>query len=186
MYSVDLRTVGLGVGLLLLVGHGLALWRFSDCGKWLRGFPRSRTAGTILVALAGVWSFSLVWTMDLGEFASLRKIMLLAIAAGSFLAWRYVEEFLAVRALGMLALLAAEPVLEAAFLRPEATRLLVVVLAYVWIVLGLFWVGMPWVMRDQISWLTAKRGRLLAVIWGGIAYGAAIRGCAAFFWSAPQ
>ena len=36
-------------------------------------------------------------------------------------------------ALGMIALLAAEPILEAAFLRPETSRLLVVVLAYVWI-----------------------------------------------------
>ena len=32
----------------------------------------------------------------------------------------FVDEFLAVRALGMLALLAAEPVLSAAFLRPES------------------------------------------------------------------
>lgn len=182
IYAMDLRVVGLVVGTLLLVGHGLALWRFPDCGKWLRKFPRSRVAGTILVAVAGIWSFVLVTKMDLGEFASLRKLMLLAIVAGTFLTWRYVEEFLAVRALGMLALLAAEPVLEAAFLRPETTRLLVVVLAYGWIVLGLFWVGMPWVLRDQITWLTAQRSRLLAAAWGGVAYGALVLLCAAVFW----
>jgi len=182
IYSMDLRVVGLAVGLLLLAGHGLALWRFPDCGKWLRGFPRSRVAGTILLAAAGIWSFVLVAQMDLGEFASLRKLMLLAIVAGTFLTWRYVEEFLAVRALGMLALLAAEPVLEAAFLRPETTRLLVVILAYGWIVLGLFWVGMPWVLRDQISWLTAQRSRLLAAAWGGLASGAVVLLFAVVFW----
>lgn len=182
IYSIDLRVVGLAVGLLLLAGHGLALWRFPACGKWLRGFPRSRVAGTILVAVAGVWSFLLVAKMDLGEFASLRRLMLLAIVAGTFLTWRYVEEFLAVRALGMLALLAAEPVLEAAFLQPETTRLFVVVLAYAWIVLGLFWVGMPWVLRDQILWLTAQRGRLLAAAWAGVAYGTVVLVCAVAFW----
>lgn len=182
IYSIDLRMTGLVVGLLLLLGHGLILWRFPDAKGWLRGFPRSRVAGTLLVALAGLWSFVLVWGMDLGEFASLRKVMLLAIAVGTFLTWRYVEEFLAVRALGMLALLAAEPLLEAAFLRPEMSRLLVVVLAYVWIVLGLFWVGMPWVLRDQISWLTARRGRLLTATWTGVAYGAAVLLCAVVFW----
>lgn len=182
IYALDLRVVGLVVGFLLLAGHALALWRLSDCGKWLRAFPRSRAAGTILVAVAGIWSFALVAKMDLGEFASLRKVMLLGIAAGTFLTWRYVEEFLAVRALGMLAMLAAEPVLEAAFLRPETTRLLVVSLAYAWIILGLFWVGMPWVLRDQITWLTAQRSRLMAVAWGGVAYGAVVLLCAALFW----
>ena len=42
--------------------------------------------------------------MDLGEFARLRNPMLVAIVVGAFLAWKYVEEFLAVRAMGMLGL----------------------------------------------------------------------------------
>ena len=50
---------------------------------------------------------------------------------------RFVDEFLAVRALGILCLLAAEPLLDAAFLRPETSRLLVTVLAYLMIVAGL-------------------------------------------------
>jgi hypothetical protein len=88
--------------------------------------------------------------------------MLIGIVLGAFLSWKYVEEFLAVRAVGMLALLAAEPLLEAAFMRHETSRLLLVLLAYVWIINGLFWVGMPWVMRDQIAWVTAKMRRYRA------------------------
>ena len=116
--------------------------------------------GTLLIALAAIWSFLLIQSMDLGEFARLRNPMLVAIVVGAFLSWKYVEEFLAVRAMGMLALLAAEPLLEAAFMRHETSRLLLVVLAYVWIINGLFWVGMPWIMRDQIAWLTAKTAPL--------------------------
>ena len=45
-------------------------------------------------------------------------------------------------------------------MRQETTRLLLVLLAYVWIINGLFWVGMPWLMRDQIAWLTRQDSAL--------------------------
>jgi hypothetical protein len=49
-------------------------------------------------------------------------------------------------------LLAAEPLLDAAFLRYETSRLLVTVFAYLLITAGLFWVAIPYVLRDQINW----------------------------------
>ncbi|MEZ5328982.1 MAG: hypothetical protein R3F19_28385 [Verrucomicrobiales bacterium] len=36
------------------------------------------------------------------------------------------------------------------------TRLLLPLLAYAWIIIGLFWVGMPYVLRDQIAWVSAS------------------------------
>ncbi len=182
MYPVDLHAVGLVLGLALILGHLWALLRPSATESALIKFPRSRAAGTVLIAIAGIWGFILITTMDLGEFAHLRRVMAIAVVAGTYLSWRYMEEFLAVRALGMIALLAAEPILEAAFLRPETSRLLVVVLAYVWIILGLFWVGMPWVLRDQIAWLTSQKLRLKAATVGGIVYGAAVLFCAVALW----
>ena len=182
IYSISLQTAGYVVGAALLAVHLVALVRTGDCQRWMKEFPRSRTAGTVLIVIAGIWSFLLIRHMDLGEFAKLRTMMLGAVVAGVFLAWRYMEEFLAVRALGMLALLLAEPVLEAAFLRPEPTRLLLVVLAYAWIILGMFWVGIPWVLRDQIAWLTAQARRFQLASFGGIIYGLAVLLCAALFW----
>jgi hypothetical protein len=182
IYSVDLKAVGIVVGLLLIAAHLVALWRAADCCRWLKEFPRSRAAGTVLIVIAGIWSLILVQTMDLGEFARLRNMMSIAVVAGTFLAWRYLEEFLAVRALGMIALLCAEPLLEAAYLKPEMTRLLVVVLAYAWIVLGLFWVGIPWVLRDQVRWLTQNLGRYRAAAVGGVVYGVLVLACALIFW----
>ena len=182
IYSLPLQTVGLIAGTILLVAHLLAVWRSAETQKWLKQFPRSRTMGTLLITIAAGWSFLLIRGMDLGEFARLRNLMLLAIVAGALLAWKYVEEFLAVRAIGMLALLAAEPLLEAAFMRHETTRLLLVLLAYVWIINGLFWVGMPWLMRDQIAWLTARRPRYHAAAWGGLLYSGALILCALFLW----
>jgi hypothetical protein len=183
IYSFTLQTVGLVTGGLLLALHCLALLRSQESLEWLRQFPRSRLMGTLLITLAAIWSFLLIRGMDLGEFARLRNPMLLAIVIGAVLAWKYVEEFLAVRAIGMLALLAAEPLLEAAFMRHETSRLLLVLLAYVWIINGLFWVGMPWVMRDQIAWLTAKMQRYRAAAWAGLLYSGAVIVCALLFWS---
>lgn len=182
IYPLGLHTVGIVAGLAVLLGHLWALTQPVQAQKCLRQFPRSRAAGTVLMLAAGIWSLILIQSMDLGEFARLRNLMSIAIVVGTFLAWRYVEEFLAVRALGMLALLAAEPLLGAAFLRPETSRLLIVVLAYVWILLGLFWVGLPWVLRDQIAWLTASATRFKAAAAAGAVYGAAILVCAVVFW----
>jgi hypothetical protein len=182
IYSLTLQTAGLVTGVVLLTLHFIALWRSGETQQWLKQFPRSRLMGTVLITIAATWSFLLIRGMDLGEFTRLRNLMLVAIVAGAFLSWRYIEEFLAVRAIGMLALLAAEPLLEAAFMRHEPTRLLLVLLAYVWIVNGLFWVGMPWLMRNQIAWLTARKPRYHAAAWVGLIYSGALIVCALFLW----
>jgi hypothetical protein len=89
----------------------------------------------------------------------------------------HVEEFLAVRALGMLLLLAAEPLIEAAFLKPQTSRLLLVVLAYAWVLAGLFWVGMPYLLRDQMAWITRTAARWRAACVAGLAWGVALLIC---------
>ena len=63
-------------------------------------------------------------------------------------------------------------VLEAAFLKPQITRLLLPVIAYVWIIAGMYFVGMPYLMRDWVAWVTAKPARWRLATLGGIAYGA--------------
>ncbi|GAB4165055.1 MAG: hypothetical protein Fur0032_01520 [Terrimicrobiaceae bacterium] len=182
IYPITLQQAGLSVGIALLAGHLLALFRPADVRNFLSDFPRSRPLGIILLAVAAVWSFYLVRTMDLGEFAPLRTPLQIAVPVLAILAAIYVPDFLAVRSLGMLALLAAEPLLGAAFLRPEWTRLFLVTLAYVWILAGLFWVGMPWLLRDQLNWVTNTPSRFRAAAFGGAAYGALLTGLAAALW----
>lgn len=182
IYPIQLQLAGILAGVLLLLVHAAALFQPELCQRGLKGFPRSRAAGTVLIIVAAVWSLLLISNMDLGEFARLRNVMIVGIVAGAFLSWRYVEEFLAVRAFGMILLLAAEPLLEAAFLRPEISRLLLVALAYGWIVMGLFWVGLPWLMRDQIAWVTANPRRFRSAALAGAVYGAALVLCALAFW----
>lgn len=117
-----------------------------------RRLPRSRVAGIVLLTIDTVWSLWLLATMEMGEFSSFRRPLLIALPIGYFLVLRFVDEFLAVRALGILCLLGAEPLLDAAFFRYEPSRLVLTVFAYVLVVAGVIWVTMPYLLRDQINW----------------------------------
>lgn len=182
IYQLSLQTTGIVAGLLLIVGHLIALLRPGAVMGFLKDFPRSRPAGTALILVAAIWSFLLVRSIDLGEFTGLRTVMLVAIPVGAVLAWIYVPEFLAVRALGMVLLLAAEPLLESAVLREEPTRLLIVLLGYAWAGAGLFLVGMPYLLRDAIQWVTSAPLRWKAACVAGFGWGIAVLAAAVFLW----
>jgi len=176
IYSLKLELALAFVGVWLVATNALALLWPKPTLDWLRRFPRSKNWGMTLLTIAAVWFFYLVATMDLGEFSNWRRTVLIATPISWILAWKYVEEFLAVRALGMIVLLAAEPLLESAFLRPEPGRLFLVVFVYIWIVFAMFWVGMPYTLRDQIAWITALDRRWRAAAFAGLAYGALLLG----------
>lgn len=180
IYDISLQTTCMAVGVLLLITHAAALINVPAAMEFAKKFPRSRLASTILIGLAGIWSFLLVRDMDLGEFSRLRQLILIGIAVGAVLSWAFVEEFLAVRALGMLLLLAAEPLLGSAILRDEPSRLLLVILAYGWVIAGLFFVGMPYLLRDAVGFLSATPTRWRMACGGGVAYGMALLVCAIF------
>jgi hypothetical protein len=151
IYHLSLQTVGVIASAFLILISLPGLLK-PDLATVAQRFPRSRVAGVILLTTGLVWSFWLLVTMEMGEFSAFRRPLLIALPIGYVLVLRFVDEFLAVRALGILCLLAAEPLLDAAFLRYETSRLLVTVLAYLLIVAGLFWVTIPYLLRDQINW----------------------------------
>ena len=173
IYHLSLQTAGIIAGAFLIAISLPGLLK-PDLASVAQQFPRSRVAGVILLTADLVWSFWLLATMEMGEFSAFRRPLLIALPIGYVLVLRFVDEFLAVRALGILCLLAAEPLLDAAFLRYETSRLLVTVLAYLLIVAGLFWVTIPYLLRDQINWTArgAVRWRLLQGI--ALCYGVVI------------
>ncbi len=180
--DLPLRWAGLILGVLLLVAHLYALFNFKNLRPWLKRAPRDKTLGIVLLSLDLVWALVLMSSMDLGEFEKIRKIALLLLPVVYVLMILYVDEFLTARALGILLLLAACPLLDAAFLQLPVSRLLLPALAYVWILLGMFWVGMPYLLRDQIGWVTASEGRWKKLALSGIGYGVALLVCAVAFW----
>lgn len=159
IYHLSLQAAGFIVGAFLVL-FGLPGWlRPQVIQDLVKRLPRSRAAGIVLLTADLAWCFWLLATMEMGEFSSFRKPLLIALPIGYVLVLRFVDEFLAVRALGIFCLLAAEPLLDAAFFRYEASRLLVTVFSYLLIIAGLFWVTMPYLLRDQINWSTQSNWR---------------------------
>jgi hypothetical protein len=175
IYHLSLHSAGIIAGAFLTVVGLIGLIK-PDFASVVKQFPRSRAAGIVLLTICLAWTLLLLASIQMGEFAGFRRPLLIGLPIGYVLALRFVDEFLAVRALGILCLLAAEPLLDAAFLRYETSRLLVTVFAYLLIIAGLFWVAIPYVLRDQINWTARSvfRWRCLHAI--ALVYGCVILG----------
>jgi hypothetical protein len=174
IYHFSLQLAGLVTGLILCLLGAVGFAMDGSARNFMAAFPRSRMAGIVILAIDLVWSFWLVSTMEMGEFTAFRRPFLVILPVGFFLTLRFVDEFLAVRALGILALLVAEPMLDAAFFRYEPSRLVLTVFAYVLVVLGLTWVMVPYKLRDQINWFCKTTARWRGVNVFGFVYGVAL------------
>lgn len=180
--GIPLKAMGLVIGLWLILSHGFALLKPELVKSQLKAFPRNEKVGIPLVILGFAWSFILWSCMDLGEFFKIERpvqFIIIGVCVGVIV---YVKEFIAVRALGFLMILAAAPILDSAFLKEPQTRLLLVAFAYVIALKGMFWVGMPYLLRDQITWFLAEKKRYLIGTGAGLAYGVLVLICAIAFW----
>ena len=172
--GISLQATGIIIGLALIGSHVFALRRPGVTQAWLKRFPRHRTSGIVLLAISLVFAWSWVKYMDLGEFYVYRKWVLIILPIVFVLVVQFADEFLAVRGLGTFLLLIASPILTASDFQEPFTRLLIPLLVYGWITAGLFFVGMPFLLRNGITWLTAAPGRYKAATYAGIGYGALV------------
>ncbi|NBZ95815.1 MAG: hypothetical protein EBR40_05215 [Proteobacteria bacterium] len=170
----SLSSVGLVVGVIIAGSHIAGLLVATPAITAAIDFPRSRFWGSALLAIAVIWTLGIAATTDLGEFSPMRHLIVIGVAAGGILTWRFVPDFLSSRSLGFLLLLAAHPVLESTFLQHGILKLLLAILAYGWALAGLFLVGMPYLHRDLIGWVCAERWRWNAACWAGLIYGAVL------------
>lgn len=180
--GIPLKGTGIVVALALILTHGWALKNTAKTQAFLKAFPRTYAWGVILLTICFLWSEFALANMDMGEFHNMRDKFMMIVAAGYIGVLIYVKEFLAVRALGSLMLLLAGPVLTAAFLQPQTSRLLLPILAYAWIIIGMFFIGMPFLMRDWVNAIIAKPQRWNLAVYGGIAYGIVLLAAAILFY----
>ena len=189
---IPLFTAGLLLGVWLVGSHALMLAKPALVQGWLKKFPRHNLSGQIILGIGLAWFWLLVapeglgklsaLRMYLGEFNNIKPILRLLVPASLVLVSMSVRDFLAVRALGLLGLMVAAPLLDAAFLKDPASRLFIPIFAYALLTAALFLVGMPYLFSDAVSWVTATPGRWRAACLCGLAYGAATLVCAFAFW----
>ena len=189
---LPLFTTGLVLAAWLIGVHALMLAKPAAVQDFLKKFPRNQNIGQILLGIGLAWFWLLIapsglgklsaLAMDLGEFNSAKGLLQLLVPVSLVLVCISVRDFLAVRALGLLGLMAAAPLLGAAFLKDPSSRLLVPIFAYAMLTASLFCVGMPYLFRDAVTWVTADQKRWTLFSLAGLGYGIATLVSAFAFW----
>lgn len=163
-------------GLFLVLLGAVLCWNGEPVGAQAKALPRSRAAAWAFFGAAAIW---FVWRVShLNEadliFFQTPKLLMIAFGLLAVLSFIYAPDFLAVRGLTILMLLAAEPLLYAAYMEwTHPQRLLMVTAVYLGLVAAIYLAAYPFRLRDFFEWLfrTPGRPRLLGAI--VLAYGLA-------------
>lgn len=190
--TLSLFTAGLVLAVWLIGVHAVMLAKPKMVQDFLKKFPRDPLSGQILLGIGLAWFWLLIaptgmgklsaLTMDLGEFNNAKGLLRILVPVSLVLVCISVRDFLAVRALGLVGLMAAAPLLGAAFLKDPQSRLLVPIFAYAMLTASMFFVGMPYLFRDAVTWVTADQKRWTFLSVAGLGYGVATLVCAFAFW----
>lgn len=117
----------------------------------LRVFPRSRLPAWVLLAFDVTWVAWVMLHAPLGRFEYVKPWLYAAAPAAFVLMAVFMDELLAPRALGGLLLLVANPVLNAARWHESNWRLVMTVIAYLWVVAGIALVLSPYRFRHAVE-----------------------------------
>jgi hypothetical protein len=190
---IPLNIAGYVLAFALIVGHLFALVQGDKCRQLLVQSPRNHVLAQATLAIGVIWFFLLVaptglpfhlssLRVELAEFESIRWLLQLACPVFFFLMVTQVRDLLFPRALGLVAMLAVAPFLTSAYLKEPTTRLLIPIWGYVVVILSMIWVGKPYIYRDMVNWITARKGLWNILCIGGLLYGVAILVCDILFW----
>ncbi|MEM9399484.1 MAG: hypothetical protein AAF984_04695 [Verrucomicrobiota bacterium] len=171
IYSFSLQAVSLVLGIIYILTHGFGLFQPAAMRKMLKDFPRNARIGQGLLILAAGWFGWILATSDLMDYTKFRTLFLIGLAISTFLILKYLQELLSARAMGSLLILAAGVLLDSAFMQPHSARLVLVVLAYIYIIIGMIWVASPYLMRDMISFLIQDDFRYKIAAGAGCLFG---------------
>ena len=154
--KLSLLTILLGAGLSVPQIYGLA--RPKDFTTAVRKFPRNYPLGVVLMLLATGWFVWIVNNEPIADFSAYKPAMLAGFTAVGVLSCIFVRDFLAARALAVIFLLLAKLMVDTG--RPhlgESPFVLVnQLLAYAFVVGGIWFTIAPWRLRDWLEWFTAN------------------------------
>jgi len=150
-------------GLFLALLGAILLWNNSLVGSTARALPRSNRAAWLFFGAGAAW---FIWRCaqlnesDLIFFKTPGPVMI-GFGVLALLAFIYTPDFLAVRGLCVLMLLAAEPLLYAAYMEYQhPQRLLMVTAVYAGLGLALYLAAAPYRLRDFLEWLFQRPARV--------------------------
>lgn len=148
---MSLQWISFMLGILALIGGMLGLFRTDLVKRFAEIFPRSVIPAWVFTALCCWLGLKEALNMNMG-FLNNHKQYLYLISPLVFVASvTYLKELLAPRALGGFLLLIAVPIVRTAALSGKPLFQVVVALAYLWIIFGLFLLMSPWYFRKFMT-----------------------------------
>jgi hypothetical protein len=157
---MTLSTLSLLLGVLVGAVQVFGLLKPAQLGAAVRAFPRSLTAGYLLMAVGTLWFFYYLRQESIADFERYKNVMFAGfglVAVGTCL---FVNDFLAVRGLAITLLVLGKFMVDTARWHDSAWRLVITTWAYLLIVAGMWFTVSPWRCRDLIAWATASEGRI--------------------------
>jgi hypothetical protein len=157
---LSLLSILLGVGMSVPQIYGVA--KPAQFAAAVKKFPRNLPAGIFLMLLGTAWFLWIVNQEPIADFSAFKPYMMAAFAAVGILSCIFVQDFLAVRGLAVVALLLGKLMVDTGrpHLGESSWVLLIQLWAYVLIVAGIWFTIMPWKLRDLLNWATATEARI--------------------------
>lgn len=190
--ELSLFSAGLVLGLVLTGLYGVLFFKPEASKAWATKLPRHYQAGVWTMGIGMIWFWLLVapsgkgllssLSMDLGDFNRLKGYLVLAVPLFAVGMIFHVKEFLFVRGLGLCLLMFSGPLLYAADFEKATFKNLIPTIAYLMIIKGIYFVGMPYLFRDGVTWLTAKPERWKFASLSGFVLGILVLICSVIFW----
>ncbi len=187
---IQLSWAGYILGAFLILTHAAALLFPKKVQGILSRSARNDKAAAILLAVDFLWFAIMLggWgpfapmKIWLYEFEGIRGLLIILCPITCILHITFIKDLLFPRALGMFGLLAAAPLLSAAFLKDPGTRLLIPIWSYIVITLSIFWIAKPYLYRNMVSALLARPRLWAPLCLTGIAYGIAVLVSSILYW----
>jgi len=173
---ISLSQMSILVGVLYVALHLPLVVMPSQTRKLLAAFPRNIWAGAILAAAALAWSAWEVNDMPLGMIDNYKMWLWVLGPVVFALVLAFMNELLAVRALGGLLMLAASPVLETQRLNASYWTWALAGLAYLWVVAGMVLMLSPYRFRHCVERCCSTDGACRAMGAGGVVMGVVLIG----------
>lgn len=187
--TLSLAPTGFTMGMVLMLLSLYVLLFPEKFRRQLSSVHAKSSAGTVLLGIDFIWVALLLFKADwnplcmpLFEFENFRGILLLLCPIVWFVMSSMAKEQLFARALGFFLLLLAIVPMSAAFLQDPSSRILIPLWWYPVLTLAMFWVGKPYLFRDEMAWLVQRPRLIGSIALFNFVYGMVICTCAGLFW----
>lgn len=163
-----LSTIAVALGCFIMAVNLPAILAPAFFRRVATSFSRNVPAAWVLTAIDVAWVAWVIFHASLGRFEGLKPLLYVAAPVSFFAMVFFMDELLAPRALGGLLLLLANPVLISARWLDTPWRLVMVVIAYVWVIAGITFVLSPFRLRQAAEWGT--KTDLRCIVGGSIRF----------------